>query len=505
MKNRLTKRVMTRILALILASVTATACFASCANQTETPETGETATDAVAYETEPETVDRAHTPDNLPDDLDFAKTAVRIAHADGGFYVQEVNPDRDGDPVNEAVYERNELVAARLNIEYEFSNLGHSEQIPAALERSITSGADDYDIAFCFQWKLLPQTLRNMYLDLWDNEYIDLDSPWWWKTYIEELKIGDSTYYALNGDICLSSIKYISAMFFNKDKILKYQIEPESVYETVLSGDWTYELFYEWLAMAYVDTNGDGVRDEGDEYGAFLRVGTEPDHFTYTAGNSMTRRDENGYPELTVETEHFAEFIAYLVNMYYQNPGVFVDTPCVQPREQLFSDGKALFLASQLGSADGLRDMKSPYGVIPYPKWDKEQKEYGALVHDACTLIAVPTTAKRVDLATATLEAMCAQSYRTVTPAYYDVALKLKYVSDSTSGVIIDMVKSAARTDFAYAYNYALNGAGLLCRNMIVNKSTNLSSEYKQIKRSAEKSLNDIIKRFEKAQMKRGN
>ncbi len=484
-----------RILSLALALMTVVGCFVSCADSGgETPTSADT-----AAESEAATYDRAHTPDNLPADLDFKKAAMRVAYGSGTSLIQEVNPaEDDNDPVSESVYERNVIVADRLNIEFEFNELGDSEGLPSALNRSITSGSDDYDIVFCYQWKLLPQTLKNMYLDLWDNEYIDTTQPWWWADYINELRIGDSTFYALNGDISLSSLKYISAMFFNKDKIKKYSIDPESVYELVLNGDWTYEVFYGWLEMAYIDANGDGKRDVDDEYGAFLRPSTEPDHFTYTAGNRMNERDEDGHPVLTIDTEYFANFMEYLVNMYYQNPGIYVDSDYTLPRDQLFSDGKALFHATQLGSADNLREMRDAYGIIPYPKWNKEQAGYGALVHDAAALIAIPTTTKQSDAASATIEAMCAQSYRTVIPAYYEVALKLKYVSDATTGIIIDMIRGAARTDFVYAYNYALNGAGLLCRNMVIGKNTNLASEYKKIKRSAEKQLQNIIKAFEK-------
>lgn len=486
-----------RILSLLLALLTVVGCFASCAeNGGETDATG-TEAGTSAAESEAATYDRAHTPDNLPADLDLKKTAIRIAHGSNGYQQDEINPKKDGDPVNEALYERNIIAADRLNAVLEFYPLGDSSQLPDALNRSITSGSDDYDVAFCYQWTLLPQTLKNMYLDLWENDYIDVNQPWWWSDYINELRIGNSSFYALNGDLCLTSIKYISAMFFNKDKIKKYNIDPDSVYELVLDGGWTYDQFYQWLEMCYVDSNGNGKRDENDEYGAFLRPSTEPDHFTYTAGNRMNTRDEDGYPVLTVDTEYFANYMEYLVNMYYQNPGIWIDSAYSLPRDQLFADGKAMFHATQLFTADNLRDMKDAYGIIPYPKWDKNQAEYGALVHDACTLVAIPTTTKHPDEAAATLEALCAQSYRTVIPAYYDVALKFKYVSDATSGIIIDMIKNAARTDFVYAYNYALNGAGLLCRNMVIGKNTNLASEYKKVKRTAEKSLIKMIDQYE--------
>lgn len=476
----------------LLALVILMSFFASCGNGGE--DTPDTSDDTSASEADT-LIDREHTPDNLPSDLNYGGATVSFARSDGTEFKQELDPDDDHDPVNEAVHERNVSVEDRLKVKFEVNNLGNVDQTVAAIARSITSGSSDYDIIFEHQWKLLPQSLEHLFIDLWGNEYIDLDQPWWWTDYINELKIGDSTFFALNGDICLTAIKYISAMFFNKNMISKYNIDPDSVYALVLNGKWTYAEFTAWSEMAYADLNGNGTKDDGDQYGAILRWGTEPDHFTYTAGNSMNYRDEDGYPVLNVETEHFTEFMNFLVNMYYQNPGILMNNEI--DRDASFRDGKTLFHATQLQSADRLRDMTDEYGVIPFPKWDTQQESYGALVHDSATLVAIATTSKNVDMSSAVTEAMCAQNYRTVVPAYYDVALKCKYVSDSTSGVIIDMIKNVARTDFVYAYNYALGGAGLICRTMVINKSTNLSSEWRKIKSVATGDLRKIIKSFE--------
>lgn len=77
------------------------------------------------------------------------------------------------------------------------------------------------------------------------------------------------------------------------------------------------------------------------------------------------------------------------------------------------------------------------------------------------------------------------------------MALKTKYVSDSTSGEIIDMIKNAAKTDFVYAYNYALSGAGLICRTMINNKSTDFASTWASIEAGAEQGLKELIELYE--------
>ena len=74
---------------------------------------------------------------------------------------------------------------------------------------------------------------------------------------------------------------------------------------------------------------------------------------------------------------------------------------------------------------------------------------------------------ERLEKACAVVEAMCAQSYRTVIPAYFDVALKVKYSRDEMSGQVIDMLREAMMTDFCYANSGALNSVGTLARVLL--------------------------------------
>ena len=61
------------------------------------------------------------------------------------------------------------------------------------------------------------------------------------------------------------------------------------------------------------------------------------------------------------------------------------------------------------------------------------------------------------------MEAMCSENYRTVIPALYNVALKVKYTQDDVSSQVIDIIHDSAITDFIYANNYNINaGVGSL-------------------------------------------
>jgi hypothetical protein len=476
---------------LLLALLISTA--SACGSNSNSPTVTSNLTDTTTSSDDTTEISRINYPDSLPKDLDFKGQTIRIICRDVETNIQEVYPEQTGDIVDDAVYNRNRMIEERLNITLEAIIRGTDANLNAeAIRNSIMAGSDEYDIVSGIQHKVLPQALEGMYMNLNNSKYIDLTQPWWWNDYINELKIGDKATYFLNGDISLTSIQNMSCIFFNKEMIADLGSSADEMYNLVLDGNWTYDELNKYSRLAYRDVNGDSNRDEGDIYGFMARTQTEPDHFTYTAGNVMYKRDKDGIPSLNVNTEYFIGYMETLYNLYYNNECLYItkDESLMRSR---FAEGGTLFLINRFVSANYLRDMKAEYGIIPFPKYSQDQENYGALVHDSATVYCVPSTCARFDAATATLEALCAQSYRTVVPAYYDMALKVKYTSDSTAGIIIDMIKSAARTDFVYAYNYALNNAGLICRTMIDKKITDFASTWAGISSKAEKGLQDII------------
>ena len=490
------RRIISALLVYTLSLLAACGAEETSGNEQTQPNNQSSDDTSSGIETE---LSRENTPDSLPDDLDFDGLSIRLAYANDIRYpefIQELAAEYSGDIVDDAIYERNRMIEDRLNVIIETVPVGTDASTNAAAVRSsVMAGSDDYDIISGSQWAILPQSLEGLYQNLIDNKYIDLTQPWWWSDYIDELRIGDNAYYFLNGDLSLTSIQNMSCIFFNKDMLESIGTTVDELYQLVLDGNWTYDELENYTKLAYSDLNGDGIRDEDDRYGAYIRTSTEPDHLTYTAGNVMTSRASAGIPSLNVNTEYFIGYMEELYNYYYNNEGVYI-TEEETIMNQRFAEGNSLFLISRFVSANSLREMTAEYGIIPYPKYSDEQ-EYSSLVHDSSTIFAIPVTVTHYDEISATLEALCAQSYRTVIPAYYEMALKTKYVSDSTSGEIIDMIKNAAKTDFVYAYNYALSGAGLICRTMINNKSTDFASTWASIEAGAEQGLKELIELYE--------
>ena len=155
--------------------------------------------------------------------------------------------------------------------------------------------------------------------------------------------------------------------------------------------------------------------------------------------------------------------------------------------------------------------MKDDFGILPYPKWDEFQEEYITLIHNSSTITAIPVSSD-IDYAneelSAVIEALCSESYRRVSVAFYETALKAAYNRDDQSAQMIDIitgqhdtVKSTLTKNFAYEYSGSLNGIGNIFGNLIGSRSYNFASSYDSIIGSVDSALRTLIQQYKEGKI----
>jgi len=97
-------------------------------------------------------------------------------------------------------------------------------------------------------------------------------------------------------------------------------------------------------------------------------------------------------------------------------------------------------------------DLDFTYGMLPFPKYDEAQERYLTVPEYDFSVYGVPVTLPMEDyeFVGIVMEAMCAESWKTVTPAYYDEALKGRYSADPTTAEMIDLIMDGRVFDWGY-------------------------------------------------------
>lgn len=167
---------------------------------------------------------------------------------------------------------------------------------PAAVMTSLNSGSTDYDVIMEESSRLWQQSIKGLYYNLMDKQYLDLDAPWWYGKMMEESNLDNSKRFFLNGDICLTVMLYASAMYFDKPLFTDYFGDVNALYDAVLDGTWTYDKFGTYCRDVYTDVNGNGAADDGDIMGFRYEQWGIPNYMSMSTGLTYITRDEEGFP-----------------------------------------------------------------------------------------------------------------------------------------------------------------------------------------------------------------
>jgi len=500
-----------KILALLLALLTIMPLAAACSGDTDVNSGNDTtaadaAGDAVETDEVQGEVPRSQTPDDLPD-LDFDGQTVKIYHLDEERRVnyQLIGENHGGDVLFDAVYERNETVKDRLNVDIVFaaapSSVTGSKLLHAEIGKNVMAGDSDWgDVIFHSAQFGFSGTMVGYYADLMDMPYVNVDQPWWWTDYMEEQSIDTNRRYMLNGDLTLHALMSATAAYFNKEIFTNVNGDIEQLYKLVEDGAWTFEKFLEYCAGAYADVNGDGVRDDDDRFGVYhTGIFEGVNYATLSCGLPMYKRNSDGLPELDVYNENWITWSGYLYDYMMTDEYSRIPTDKKSNVEN-FTAGKSLFMMDMLFSADKLRDTEFDYGIVPYPKFDEDHNylSAGATPNADAIMIPITTPTDKYEVIGATIEAMCAETYRSVTEVYYETTLKGKYLGAERDIQMVDIIYKNIGTNFVMVAGVELGEGAISSMFVYVVRDNdgNLASYYDSNKVKFEEYMNGMMEKY---------
>lgn len=496
-----------RVIAALLAFLMLGSALISCAESTENPQTPDdtvAGTEAPAVtEEEVETV----VEHDLPDELDYGKDEVVIVSryregwTSGEIAVEKIT----NEPVNDAVYERNLNVEEELNVK--IVSLEENTADPTALMSSIStnikSGSGDYDIVACAAYVTVNEALNGTFADLRQTEYIDFEKPYWSQGYNEVIEY-QGTQYTVTGSMVLSLYRFAFITTFNKRLFTESQVE--FPYDTVKNGEWT--LDYQTSLVPLFHYDNDGTPDDTEDiYGLVTTPYISVDPYWSSCDVPIIGRDETGGYEIVFNIEKLFDVTEKTMKLFYGTDGAtYTYAHYGLDDEQndirlMFSTGNAAMATlriMELESGD-MRQMEDQFGVLPMPKYDNLQKQYKTLLHDQFTVMAIPTTVTgdRLHEMSAVLECMASEGHKLVRPAYYESALRYKYMKDPESWEMMDIIIDNIYIDAGIIYTNALSSFHDQFRQIMTSKNNTVTSSYKAKARSAERALGKMTEKLD--------
>lgn len=493
-----------KIVALLLAVLTLLPMVVACAETTDgdvvTTEAPDAATvaptgnedDTAPAETELQSA-------TLPADLKFTGETIIFLSRNNTFVSDEVAvEDTNGSMVNDAIYKRNEKVKAQLGVEFENIQISGTDNyaISNELRNAANNGETYFDIIANSTYSTIMYTGENILLDLTECEYLDLDAVYWSQGFNESASVGNSQYLA-TGAIALSLFRYMFVTFYNKRLLESAQYE--NLYTVVDEGRWTLDYQIQLSRDLFKDADGSGTVSEGDTVGFSTSTVLYVDPYWSSCDVSIISKDDENHLVYALDIEKLGNVVDKLIDLYH-NSNAWVDNSSGDDGKQnalgsLFANGTSATTTMRLGSVETQQfsSMEDEYGVIPVPKYDEAQEKYYTYLHDQFTSFGITSVLakdpERVQMLGAVLEAMALESYKIVVPAYYDTALKGRYLQDSESWKMLDMIYENVKVDAGVLYTKCLDSIHQAPRDMVKNGANYVASSYKKKGVAVEKRL----------------
>ena len=365
--------------------------------------------------------------------------------------------EETGDIINDAVYRRNETVKSLFNINITAIESSQTQANDAV--NTILAGDDQYDIILPHSRSAFTYAIQNTLVNFNDVKTIDKTKEWWSKDIIDSANI-NGYLYVLDGDISTHRLEYGFTMYFNK-RIFD-ELGLDYPYQLAIDGDWTFDEFSKLVKQGSKDLNGDGLlKPEDDQFGYYTWNWYGPINVLYSGGQKIYTNNKRGIPELTLNSSKTVEiFSKYFALCKTDDVRLYVQQQQEgDPAGNLFNEGRAMFADKGLGSAKSMRGMNDEFGILPWPKFTKDDK-YATIVNGHASLMVMPITVNDYNKSGKIIEALCAIGSRDVIPAFYDVSLKTKFARDSESEEMIDIVKESIIYDLGYCSGGTFQSVG---------------------------------------------
>ena len=436
---------------------------------------------------------------DLPE-LNYNGDEVSVLHWDSEkpeFSIEEIT----GSLVDDAIYQRNTNIEERLGVELKFTeqngSVDYMAEFAQAVQNSFQSGAKEYDIIPTYSRTAAILSTRGLYYNMneIDDNYINLEQPWWPDCITDTVTIGDAIYF-ITGDCSTNVLHMMYTMWFNKDLITEYNLEYPV--QLVRDNKWTLEKLFAMTADTYQDLNNNGREDESDFFG-FVGVNYGLDAF-YT-GSGLRLVELAGDEFLRISPDYSSEKAVDLVDMLGARC-TGTDWYIGSEMGVIFQENRALFCQNRTYYAENyLLEVDFSYGLIPTPKYDENQEEYISVLANPITLygIMADVDENRLSEMTAVIECWGYEGYMLTTPALFETNMKLKYSETSDESEMFDIVHSTINLDLGRVFSQDLQ-----FMSEIPSKAAEVgaawASRLAQYKKPLDNGVKKIVTAFEKIQ-----
>jgi hypothetical protein len=256
----------------------------------------------------------------------------------------------------------------------------------------------------------------------------------------------------------------------------------------------------ELASTAYSDLNGDTVPDVNDQFGLALGSNIHFDAFFTASGLRTVTKNENDTPVMAEEfsSDKTHALLTKIVDIFHNNDYAAFAATVSNWSNKPFAEGRVLFIVDRnyVTSSSTFADTTVTYGVLPVPKYEEAQESYYTCMAFPFSIysVSIALNEEKANMAGAVLECMGSESYRQVTPAVFETAMKLKYSTGEDDSRMYDLIRETIQIDLGRIFTTPLKNISYSpFRSACNSGNTNWTSIIKAESKAMSKLLGQIV------------
>ena len=423
-----------------------------------------------------------------------------------------------GDNIRDAIYDRNNNVEDRLNVDLIFVPMyaaygeGVMDEFLRKIDAVRLAQSHDYDIIATYSRTEASLAVRGHLQNFSkiEESYMDLEKPWYPQSLVETVTFGDGSYYFISGDMSTNTLWMMHCIFLNEGMVSDLRLADP--YQMVRSGNWTIDEMIRMTENLWIDVDNNKRPSVEDQIG-FCALNYVCDSFY--PGSNMRYFVEDDDALLRVSADYTSAKAVSFVNKlgeWASGNAIWItnsnsDPDMANNTRNLFKKGKTLMWFEHFTYTSELRWQSFEYGLLPTPKYDTNQKNYYTGMGHPWTLYGIfvdlDTRGDRqetLSMMTAVLECYSSEAYRLTTPEIYEVSMVEKYGEDRDATEMYEYIRGGVTFDLGKIFSVDTGNLPEQASNAIVDH-TSWSSKYKSFLPAAEARLAALCADFRDAQL----
>ncbi len=437
-------------------------------------------------------------------DVDYEGGEFRILNLDQlwDMFIRIDVDELTGEPLNDAVYNRNRTVEDKLNCKIVEKCLENDAgntitRVTDLAEQTILAGEDAYDVMYLPINQNTSLITQGYLMDLSTIPELQLTETWWDQAIIETATLAGKLYF-VSGAANLMAFDSMWCLFFNENMIEDHKLELP--YDLVREGKWTIDRLTEYCT-AVANLNGDEKfkwNKDGKAVWGISAHTNAPEKFYFSADIRTTTVEQDGSIRFSLESDRFYSVIDKLAILLDGKNGNTLKASTTDFDADAggyvyaFTTRRSLFMTAELKASLLMRDMEDTFGIVPFPKYDEAQEHYETNLVFQLFYMTIPTTNTKVSQTATIAEVLTHDSYETVIPVYYQNVVEHKGLRNENSIEMLEIMRENRGVDLGMIFNWV----GSL-REDIANKLFNGDNQIASLAERYQPQIESNIAKFE--------